>query len=43
LNPFANSILILGTLAQLTLIASAAEEQPLFLYLDKLHVLDQMA
>jgi alginate export protein len=28
LNPFANSILILGTLAQLTLIASAAEEPP---------------
>jgi hypothetical protein len=28
LNPFANSILILGTLAQLTLIASAAGEQP---------------
>ena len=28
MNPFANSILILGTLAQLALIASAAEEQP---------------
>ena len=28
MNPFANSILILGTLARLTFIASAAEEQP---------------